>query len=284
MSAIHAYHTCTRASIQMHTYKHTYTYMRSHTFEHASCVRIFLSVHVVALCLQANNIMPILICTVIAYSVAGLFTISLYDMMLEINGLPYLPRVMAADVYRLRAQDTMHTKFPFLSLRSTGADALALISSKRASAEDASSIAQFPLVDSPENMTLLGAVARDDLEEFVLKDPRLRKMFHIVRSAPHWMHDPEATVGKTPAKTPRQPGSSLDLPAGNSWGSDASGAYGSDAEVVLPPRAVQAADPHGADPNGAGGVLSWCASGPWSPQRCVRGWVVGGGCPWCGRP
>ena len=131
--------------------------------------------------------MPILVSTVIAYSVAGLFTISLYDMLMEINDLPYLPRVKPAEVYRLRARDTMHTDFPFLSLRSTGADALALISSKRSAAEDASTIAQFPLVDCPERMVLLGAVSRDDLEEFVLKDPRLRQMFRIVRSAPHWV-------------------------------------------------------------------------------------------------
>ncbi len=39
---------------------------------------------------QANNIMPLLVCTVIAYSVAGCFTVSLYDMMLEINNLPYV--------------------------------------------------------------------------------------------------------------------------------------------------------------------------------------------------
>ena len=113
--------------------------------------------------------MPILVSTVIAYSVAGLFTISLYDMLMEINDLPYLPRVKPAEVYRLRARDTMHTDFPFLSLRSTGADALALISSKRSAAEDASTIAQFPLVDCPERMVLLGAVSRDDLEAFVLK-------------------------------------------------------------------------------------------------------------------
>jgi hypothetical protein len=150
---------------------------------------------------QANNIMPILVCTVIAYSVAGLFTISLYDMMLEINDLPYLPRVKTADVYRLRARDTMHTEFPYLSLQSTGADALTLISSKRSSAEDASTIAQFPLVDSPDRMVLLGAVSRDDLEEFVLRDPRLRQMFRIVRSAPHWTH--ERTSNVTPATVPR---------------------------------------------------------------------------------
>ncbi len=108
--------------------------------------------------------MPILVCTVIAYSVAGLFTISLYDMMLEINDLPYLPRVRDAEVYRLRARDTMHVTFPFLSLHSTGADALALISKKQSALEDAGTIAQYPLVDAPDTMTLIGSVARDDLE------------------------------------------------------------------------------------------------------------------------
>ena len=85
---------------------------------------------------QANNIMPLLICTVIAYSVAGCFTVSLYDMMLEINNLPYLPRVKSSSIYRLRARDAMHTDFPFLSTETTGGEALALLATKRAEEED----------------------------------------------------------------------------------------------------------------------------------------------------
>jgi hypothetical protein len=121
---------------------------------------------------QANNIMPLLVCTIVAYSVSGMFTISLYDMMLDINNLPFLPRVRSSGVYKLRARDVMHTDFPFLSLNTTNRDAIALLCLKKPEWEDSSSIAQFPLVDSPQSMMLLGAVARDDLERVVCKDPR----------------------------------------------------------------------------------------------------------------
>ncbi len=118
---------------------------------------------------QANNIMPQLVGTMVGYAVAGMFTVSLYDMMLDISHMPYLPRVRSAAIYRQRAQNVMHTAFPFLSLESTAADAVQLLAHRRHEAEDSSSAPQFPLVDSPRNMVLLGSVLYSDLLSFCAK-------------------------------------------------------------------------------------------------------------------
>jgi hypothetical protein len=43
-----------------------------------SCALALRAVRPPCMCSQANNIMPLLVCTVVAYSVAGCFTVSLY--------------------------------------------------------------------------------------------------------------------------------------------------------------------------------------------------------------
>ncbi len=103
----------------------------------------------------------------------GLFTVSIYDMMMELGKLPYLPRVQTSALYSLCAKDVMHSDFSFLTLTSTLRDALLLLSQKRLSVEDSASIPQFPLVVSQDNMTFLGSVSHVDLERHVLRDPRV---------------------------------------------------------------------------------------------------------------
>ncbi len=132
---------------------------------------------VVEITAQANNMLPLLVTTVTAYAFAGLFTVSIYDVMMEIGRLPYLPRVQNSALYSLRAKDVMHKDFSFLTLSSTFNDAFSLLSQRKFSFEDSATVPQFPLVDSAESMVFLGCVSRTDLERFVLRDPRL--MRHI---------------------------------------------------------------------------------------------------------
>jgi hypothetical protein len=65
---------------------------------------------------------------------------------------------------------------PFLTLSSTGADALRMIATHKPPEAERASEAQFPLVDSAQNMLLLGAVSRAALQAFVHRDRRLREM------------------------------------------------------------------------------------------------------------
>ena len=71
---------------------------------------------------QIQHLVPVLLATLIAYSVAGLFTVSIYDMLLALTGLPYLPRVHSSRVYSLAAGDIMHANVKYLTLSSTYRD------------------------------------------------------------------------------------------------------------------------------------------------------------------
>jgi hypothetical protein len=109
--------------------------------------------------------------------------VSIYDMMMELGKLPYLPRVQNSALYGLCAKDVMHTQYSCLNLASTLRDAVHLLVPKRSVFEDAASLPQFPLVVSSGDMTFLGSVSRIDLEVLVNKDPVAKEMLTSLRQA-----------------------------------------------------------------------------------------------------
>jgi hypothetical protein len=76
---------------------------------------------------QVSNLLPVFMGTLVAYSVSGLLTISIYDVLLQLAGLPFLPRVFPSELYALTAEQVMRTDSPFLTLSSTYADAKQLL-------------------------------------------------------------------------------------------------------------------------------------------------------------
>ena len=132
---------------------------------------------------QANNLMALLIVTVIGYAIAGMFTVSIYDMLIDVSGLPYLPRVQNSRMYDLRAKDVMHPDIHFLTLSSTVSDALNLLTHGRSPYEDSASLPQYPLVESASSMLFLGVVTRDDLETYVASSTRIGHVLKMVRHA-----------------------------------------------------------------------------------------------------
>ena len=53
---------------------------------------------------QLSHLVPVLLATVIAYSVAGTSSISIYDLMLNLKQLPFLTRAHAQGQYQRTAQ------------------------------------------------------------------------------------------------------------------------------------------------------------------------------------
>ncbi|KAF4678423.1 Chloride Channel [Perkinsus olseni] len=60
-----------------------------------------VSVAVIAfeLTAQIHNMTPILLCTLISYTVSAMLTISIYDVLLHLRNLPYLPHLRKSDLY-----------------------------------------------------------------------------------------------------------------------------------------------------------------------------------------
>lgn len=115
---------------------------------------------------QLDHMLPVLVATLIAYSVSGMFTLSIYDVLLSLKGLPYLPRVHSAQLYALQAKDVMHTEPRYLTLFSTYRDALRLLKlpPHSSTAGHVQPMFEFPVVNSTSGMVLVGSVQRVHLE------------------------------------------------------------------------------------------------------------------------
>lgn len=117
---------------------------------------------------QLHHMIPVLVATLLAYSVAGTFTISVYDVLLKMKGIPFLPRVVAG-VHTLFAKDVMHADLggtvKYLTMTATVEDAIAVL-------EDHSQVWQkrvqeIPVVDSGASMILVGSVTVPRIEAMV---------------------------------------------------------------------------------------------------------------------
>jgi hypothetical protein len=131
-------------------------------------------------CAQTSYLLPVLLACLLAYSVANIFTISMYDMLLTLSGLPYLPRVMTSASYHLTAGDIMRPLPPlgdctYLTLESTYEEARVLLSQAQHTTVGAAGVVYgvqthtFPLVDSHSSLTLIGSVSRAALEALFLQ-------------------------------------------------------------------------------------------------------------------
>lgn len=58
---------------------------------------------------------------------SGTFSVSIYDVLLALKGIPYLPRVHTAKLRLMTAKDLMHTELRYLTLKGTYRDALRLV-------------------------------------------------------------------------------------------------------------------------------------------------------------
>ncbi|CBZ51186.1 putative chloride channel protein [Neospora caninum Liverpool] len=68
---------------------------------------ISVSVIVFELTGKLSHMIPVLLAVLIAYGVNGFFTISVYDVMLLIKDLPYVPKLKSMHAYNLQAKDIM---------------------------------------------------------------------------------------------------------------------------------------------------------------------------------
>lgn len=103
---------------------------------------------------QVQHTLPILVAVLMAYAVssacraprpllplpltwaaAGMVSISIYDVMLALKGLPYLATAHSSQMYNKTAQDVMHTDVPYLTLSSTYLDAERMLSTLEAADE-----------------------------------------------------------------------------------------------------------------------------------------------------
>ncbi|XP_074539749.1 chloride channel protein 1 [Halichoeres trimaculatus] len=107
---------------------------------------------------QISHILPMMVAVILANMVAQGLQPSLYDSIIQVKKLPYLPELALGHIskYNIFVEDIMVRKVRFLSSQSTFRELNHLLES--------STLKTIPLVDSKESMILLGSIERTELQ------------------------------------------------------------------------------------------------------------------------
>jgi len=122
---------------------------------------ISTSVIVFELTGQIAHILPVMIAVLISNAIAQSLQPSIYDSIIQIKSLPYLPDIISGKrkLYSVYVQDFMVKKVSFLSCVSTYGELYKLLKESK--------LKIFPLVDTPQSMTLIGSVQRSALQSLL---------------------------------------------------------------------------------------------------------------------
>jgi len=105
-----------------------------------------------------------MISVLFAYAISNSFSMSVFDVLLDIRELPNLHQLMSVGHYYLTAKDIMTKNFLYLTLNSNFSDLLVLL---RHLGPRGKSI---PIVRSEENKLLVYTINVETLRKFMLKN------------------------------------------------------------------------------------------------------------------
>ncbi|XP_041419138.1 chloride channel protein 2 isoform X3 [Xenopus laevis] len=106
---------------------------------------------------QISHILPVMIAVILANAVAQSLQPSLYDSIIRIKKLPYLPELGWGhqEKYNVRVEDIMLRNIPFVTLNSKYRDLQELLTNCH--------LKNLPLAETAESMILLGSIDRSQL-------------------------------------------------------------------------------------------------------------------------
>lgn len=132
---------------------------------------------------QITHLVPVMIAVLIANATAALLQPSLYDSIILIKKLPYLPDLLpsASGMYNIMAEDFMVRDVKFIW------QAISYQSLKNVLKQN-KHLRSLPLVDSPDNMILLGSVQRHELIKMIDKHIGREKRLEV---AAKWQKEAE---------------------------------------------------------------------------------------------
>ncbi|XP_058024007.1 chloride channel protein 1 [Ahaetulla prasina] len=179
---------------------------------------------------QIAHILPMMVAVILANMVAQSLQPSLYDSIIQVKKLPYLPDLGWNQIskYNIFVEDIMVSDVKFISSNCKYRDLKDLLQN--------TTVSTFPLVDSPDSMILMGSVERTELQALLLRHLSPERRLHLAWETPQklieasydghqWKHESFAFVdedvdedeeeedkGKT--KFPQQPALTPDYPEG----------------------------------------------------------------------
>ncbi|XP_069013448.1 chloride channel protein 2-like isoform X2 [Embiotoca jacksoni] len=146
---------------------------------------------------QISHILPVMIAVILANAVAQSLQPSLYDSIIRIKKLPYLPELGMGhhEKYNIRVEDIMVRDVRFITLNSTYRDLQEMLLTGQ--------LKTLALVESRESMILLGSIERLQLQSlFSLQLSRQRRLEYLCELAQdNGTHDhlPSLTTDSTPS-------------------------------------------------------------------------------------
>ncbi|XP_042877633.1 chloride channel protein 2-like isoform X2 [Penaeus japonicus] len=125
---------------------------------------ISISVIVFELTGQITYVIPIMIGVLISNCISSLLQPSIYDSMIRIKKLPYLPDIIATgtDVYNIYVEDIMVRDVKYIWYGITYVELKRVLKENR-------KLKYLPLVDKPESMILLGSIQRIELVRLLIE-------------------------------------------------------------------------------------------------------------------
>ncbi|NXQ97541.1 CLCN1 protein, partial [Sagittarius serpentarius] len=123
---------------------------------------------------QISHILPMMVAVILANMVAQSLQPSLYDSIIQVKKLPYLPDLGWNHIskYNIFVEDIMVQDVKFVSANCKYRDLQTLLQS--------TTVKSLPLVDSPETMILLGSVERSELQALLQRhiSPERRRLLN----------------------------------------------------------------------------------------------------------
>lgn len=71
---------------------------------------------------------PVLLAVLVSYLISNQMSIGIFDVLLEMKQLPYLPSLWSEENYNLTAKQIMNEKFEYLTEKCTMSDIMILVS------------------------------------------------------------------------------------------------------------------------------------------------------------
>ncbi|XP_072106320.1 chloride channel protein-like isoform X2 [Mobula birostris] len=112
---------------------------------------------------EISHILPMMVAVILANMVAQGLQPSLYESIIQVKKLPYLPEFSWGHLskFNISAGDIMVRNLSFVASTSTYGDILRVLKQSR--------LNTFPFVDTPESMILLGCIERSELRGLLLR-------------------------------------------------------------------------------------------------------------------
>ncbi|KAK9407904.1 chloride channel protein 1 [Crotalus adamanteus] len=177
---------------------------------------------------QIAHILPMMVAVILANMVAQSLQPSLYDSIIQVKKLPYLPDLGWNQIskYNIFVEDIMVCDVKFISSNCKYRDLKDLFQN--------TTVKTFPLVDSPDSMILMGSVERTELQALLHRHLSPERRLHLAREMPQkliersydghqWKHESFAFVdedvdeeeeGKGKTEFPQQPALTPDYAEG----------------------------------------------------------------------